>query len=375
MTNSNNAASTPVSAAFTTDAQAIGSTLGQLLYQNFLQAQGIGFTSSGGVISVNSPLTGDWASFEGLIASTNPPPFDSANDFIQSAFVNSFNHFLATNSWNVLFGSNGLLPDPANALTTSGNEIPDFLNGYATYLAQTSSIATSPFGTGSNPSQPSAGTNPVPVTSYYQMYEAFVLNHNTNTGNPATDTNFQQALGAFYNQTVQKYGYFLPSQFQQLWLNYVQGIGQNVTDGSGALPAANDISDNSKLQILDTVLHSLISVINTTQLLAVNQANRLSFYSNYQKAYTDLVGKIPTILTAQLAPIQGTAPTKIRSAMQNINSNYSSTLRAYRSQVGQQGQALQSNITNLNSNVTQTANLIESMLKELATLGSSVLTI
>lgn len=367
---------TPPPTAFATDQAALNSSLGQLLYKNFLESQGINFTTTGGQISVSSPLTGDWAPFQSMISSTNQPPLDSVNNFVSNAFFNSFNQFVQTYSWNnILYNANGVLPNGSNALVTTGtgSELTGFIQGYGNYLAQLSSIGTTPFGSGgSNPSQPSLGNSPIPVTTYYSIYNAFVQ-HNTNTGDPTTDTDFQQALAAFYQQSVSQNGYFIPSQFLGKWMAYVQQIGSTVKNGTGILPVSSSPSDASKLDVLDSVLKVLIKTINSVQSLTANEAQRLTYYANYQKAYSDLISKIPTILNVGNVS-DPNVQSQIRTAAQSLNAQYNTLLTGYQDQEGNQGKAVQAGVDNLNQNVNQLATTVQTLLTLIATLGKTVLT-
>lgn len=366
--------------SITTVAQAVNSSLGQLLYQEFLKSQGVNFTvNSSGLAVVDPPLTdsitGDWSAFNSLISSTNQPPFDNVDNFMQNAFVTTINHFLSSFNWNILLNSSGNLPGGSNALTPTGNELNTFLNGYSTFLAGISSIQTPNFPVGSNlPSEPTLSSTLTPVSelNYYQIYQSFVPGA---TGNPATDKQFQSMLLSFYNQTVKANGFFVPSQNLGAWFQAVLSAGR-IAKGTSF---TSDINNGAKLIVIGQIIALLISMINTIQNVSLSQAARLQYLSNYQTAYLNLIQKIPTITSGQLSKIPTTGDTgnqqlNTQQQIQAVNSNYTSLLQAYQGQVGDWAKAMQSTVDNTNQNQSQAASLIQSLLQMLATMLQAIFT-
>jgi hypothetical protein len=124
---------------------------------------------------------------------------------------------------------------------------------------------------------------------------------------------------------------------------------------------------------IDRVFKLLIDLIEVLQGVAIQQAQRLQLLTNWQKAYTALMDKIPVFTqTTSLFSGTDTEESNLRDDMNRINSTYTEQLRSQRSQIGDDAKALQSNLNQTNDTVTQQANMATALLQQLSTILSTI---
>lgn len=282
----------------------------------------VGFKIDG--ISSNS--LGDWDSL-------NPDGSVSFIEFANEQFLTSMNHFLTF----YIFQPN-----------LTGEE---FVNDWLKYVSARTSIETSPTSDGTK------------LTTYRDLYFSFVPN--------ATEADFQSNFQAFYNSVKTDNNYFLPSQFLDQWFSQVQSIRNIQTNQNSSVTGTNAY----KTSIIFEIFSLLTDMIGTLQKVAASQGDRLTFYANAQKAYTDLIGKIPTITRDNLTPYVDDSDTNLNQLAQEIstiNDAYTEKLKSYRSILGDDAKQQQSVVNQSNEAVNQQADLATALLQELSTILQAI---
>lgn len=140
-------------------------------------------------------------------------------------------------------------------------------------------------------------------------------------------------------------------------------------------PSGTSLSDSKFEETfrIDRVFKLLIALIEVLQGVAISQAQRLQFLTEWQKAYTALMDKIPVFTqTSSLFSGTDTEEANLRDDMNRINSTYTEQLRSQRSQIGDDAKALQANLNQTNDNVTQQANMATALLQQLSTILSTI---
>jgi hypothetical protein len=104
---------------------------------------------------------------------------------------------------------------------------------------------------------------------------------------------------------VQSRGYFVPSHSYDDWTSALQTKKSNeslqVSQKSSAM-SVNDVSDEPIEEYnINDIMDLLIYMVVVLQELAVAQANRLTFYTDYQNAYTQLQGQIPYLSEGEIS--------------------------------------------------------------------------
>jgi len=132
--------------------------------------------------------------------------------------------------------------------------------------------------------------------------------------------------------------------------------------------------DYTSTIILNTVFNQLVNMLTPLQDSAAAQANRLTFLSNWQQAYTNLLGQLPTFIANDGTFISGTssADMNARDDLNKINANYTQTLQNRQSVVSDAAKSLQSVVSQSNDAVNQQSSLGTSIIQELSTLLSTV---
>lgn len=123
--------------------------------------------------------------------------------------------------------------------------------------------------------------------------------------------------------------------------------------------------------ILNDIFSKILNMIGTLQNAAASQANRLTFLSGWQKAYTTLASDVP-VFTSGSGAFGGASDDKLRGELNQLNSNYTATIQNRQSVVSDDAKALQSNVNQSNDAVNQQSNLGTAILQELGTLLAAI---
>lgn len=289
-------------------------------------------------------------------SSINPPPTDSElNAQCQSAF----NAFIA----NYPYGSGNVTQR-------------EFFNNWETFLTSTAFVKTT-----TSQQATGMGFGDVLLPSYQQIFEGYF-------GSAATSSAFSTLLTQFYKDELKKTspdgkseanGYFIPSQALADWYKKVQASFSNATTGTDGLTSTSVTTPaTKKVIVLDKVFLLLVDMIGSIQRVAAAQANRLNFYSQWQRAYTDEQNQVHYFVEGSDRTgddkIGGTTgPSRRgRDALNQQNQIYIQNIQGNQSIVSDDAKALQSNVNQSNDAANQQSSLANSIIQQLSTLVSSI---
>lgn len=125
--------------------------------------------------------------------------------------------------------------------------------------------------------------------------------------------------------------------------------------------------------ILNRIFDLIRKMLSTMQNVATVQADRLTFLTQWQKGYTDVMNQIKIFTTGD-STVSGAiiGNDTIRGDLNRLNSQYTETLRNKRSIISDDAKALQSNINQSNDSVNQQSTMGTSIMQTLSSLLSSV---
>lgn len=309
-----------------------------------------------------SQVSGDWAILMENSSTSLAPPLDfnyqTQDERVpvgdDSTYGQLFRVFLTNTTFTVPVVS-GSFPqgyaDPAF--------FESFMDGLHRYFT-----ASALFQNSSQSTDPAAFDG---VVSMEDIYTAF--------GPPnATHDDFLERLKQFYNEKYPAGQYFLPSQFVSDWMKTIQaenGTSILVDTGQSSLSG----NDSYKVQVIDRVLLLIIDMISTLQGVAVAQANRLTYETDFQNVYTALQTQVPVYLQGDGSGIDGSS-TSDQNARNDINSSYNGiiidNLRSFRSIHENNAKQIQSYINTTNDAVNQQTDMATSFLQELNTLLTTI---
>lgn len=279
------------------------------------------------------------------------PSGESNLDFVKSLFNNAFSAYLKS--------------DLAKDAIDNGDPFaiipPQFFENWKKFLTTASAL--------SGPTPGTIGSTDFPnVNTYKDIYLAMVPG--------STEVSFQQAFQSFYsdpNGSVQKSGYFLPSQFLGEW---VKQAGADRLHALG-LDGLSSVTNSDQTAILFRVFELLEDMLTALQNVAISQANKETFYANIQSEYTNLISKIPVYTIANLRATgftegdNGLLNNRLQS-ITNKNQAYTQNLQAFRDLFGDQAKQQQTAIDQSNQEVTQQANLATTILQQMSTIVQSI---
>ncbi|NGX42801.1 MAG: hypothetical protein K940chlam7_01089 [Chlamydiae bacterium] len=293
--------------------------------------------------------SGDWKDI--FAGSDFTPPTGSRNDLIAREVIDyfhrSFDHFLANYPYNA-DGSVGtsapggpLLPPPEASL--------QFFARWSEYMGRTAKILES-----------------TDVGEDVPSYEAF---YNGLFG--ADPDKFRTRLQEFVTPIFNKDGTFIPSQEFNNWVtelrnDYIQLIG------------APEKLKPRDLLIIDRILKLLIGTIGILQNVSAAQAQRLGFYADWQRAYTDMLTRLPIIGTDYVKdikdpdPDEAPSPSELVSEYQTFAGQLQTKIRARRDVIGDEAKAMQSAISQSQDAANQQTNMATAIIQQLSTILSQI---
>lgn len=125
--------------------------------------------------------------------------------------------------------------------------------------------------------------------------------------------------------------------------------------------------------ILNRIFDLILKMLASMQNIATVQADRLTFLTQWQKGYTDVMNQIKIFTkgdtTVSTAIINDDT---IRGELNRLNAQYTETLRNKRSVISDDAKALQSNVNQSNDSVNQQSTMGTSILQELTTMLSAI---
>lgn len=360
----NQAFSSSFSAAGTSNPINLSNVFTQGLMQDYAAITGNQIDPSGNVIS------GDLAVFNSSTSQINiTPAFENAlNSYMQTFSLGQYSHSFI----GPLMANNG-----QGAYTILNN----FITGFQNYVAgTTTSLVSDPTDAYYNPN--SAAPNPFTSMSSFQAYYQ--------ANNTLTSEDFTTFIQRFYTSEVSKKGFFDPASpsviadFQaavnfnnqkEVILQKYHALQQTV---SGLIGGSSTISgtNSQAVTIINRILLLLIEFINTVQNIGIAQANKLTFLTQFQNAYTAMLQQIPTFLAdgqGTLGVPQGNGSgTQAQSARDQLNSSFNSilgdNLRSLRDVESNAAKTEQSDVNATNDSTNQITGLITALLQQLGQL-------
>ncbi|MBA3815892.1 MAG: hypothetical protein H0X29_05115 [Parachlamydiaceae bacterium] len=127
----------------------------------------------------------------------------------------------------------------------------------------------------------------------------------------------------------------------------------------------------TKTIILNRVFDLILKMLATMQNVATVQANRLTFLTQWQKSYTDVMNQIKIFSKGDATINPNYADTTLAD-INRTNAQYTETLRNKRSVISDDAKSLQSNVNQSNDAVNQQSTIGTSILQELATILSAI---
>lgn len=126
---------------------------------------------------------------------------------------------------------------------------------------------------------------------------------------------------------------------------------------------------------LNRVLALLTKTISSMQSVAVQQANRLTFLTEWQKAYTSRMNSVHTFVQLNGdAFVSGTDQSQStdRQQLNQTNSTYIEGDRSNNSIIADTAKALQTNINQTQDAVNQQSNMCTSLIQQLNSITSTI---
>jgi len=279
--------------------------------------------------------------------------FGSRNAFRNILFENAMDYFLRNYDFTI--------PAAAGATFAEGGYDPnyvwhqEFANNVIAFFQSRASLDEDLFHGGVSPD-----TFNEDLAMYEKIFNEFVVQ-------PPLKP-FDEVLAEFYNEMVERDGFFVPSHHLKDWLSTVQ-VQQKI---QGGVATSVQGTNSQKTAILLILFRLLVEVIEVLQRVAAAQGERLKFYAGYQKAYTELIKTIPIINETDVKhamEYDSTGKTQsVMSFTQAQNQSFTEKIRALRSVVGDEAKQHQTTVNQSNEIVTQQANLGTSILQQLSTI-------
>jgi len=314
--------------------------------------------------ATNSTIGGDWS----ILNQGDDPNLVTVGD-IEDQFENAFHHFLSTYPYE--------LDGSSITATTNvkGDPIDTIYVHHAKFLTTTAVLDNVPDFAYLNP------TDPVNINSYQRIYEAFF--------GPGPNNGFTERLITFYHDALKRTGdemeedgYFIPSLefsrwFEEIQQEFSKSIGGDIAIGGTSLSG----SGFKRVLILDRIFSLLVDMIEVLQRVAAAQANRLTFLTQWQKAYTDSLNQIHTFSKLNGDKIDGSiegdrgtkeVQGKVRDELNKVNSTYTEQLRGNRDVIKDDAKALQSSVNQSNDAVNQQSNMATAILQQFSTILQSI---
>jgi len=168
--------------------------------------------------------------------------------------------------------------------------------------------------------------------------------------------------------------------------NWVPPDPLYAVDGSGEIVAEGDqrtasevlrYSEFERTLLIDTILKLIIKLIGSLQEVTAALSERLSFLSQWQKAYTDQMDQI--VAFSKGAPTQdavigqsSSGASDARDNLNRVNATYTEQLRSRQSIVGDTADSLQTTVNQLSDAVSQQTSMATSLLEQLSTILTTI---
>jgi len=311
--------------------------------------------------------SGDWQILNDSPVVSPAVSFADSTD-ANNPFVRIFNQFLTT------YTKDSYPPKGGPAISYANN----FITKFQTYLTDALVLLQNDKAY----IDPDAANQNAFDANYVGSYETIYYTY----AKDPTAAGFKTFLNAFYTNQVNLKGYFLSASsagdfFTAVNNNDPRNLLVNELPGS----SISETKSNAVL-VLNRILSLLIQLIKTLENVGIVQANRLSFYTKFQNAYTALQSQVPTFTKGQIystttgatyeSPL-GAGSTEAGESRNNLNSSFNGlltdNLRSLRAIQEDNAKKLQSNINTTNDAVNQQTDMATTFIQQMSTLLSSIL--
>ncbi len=191
-----------------------------------------------------------------------------------------------------------------------------------------------------------------------------------------------EIIKEIYDQHILDFGFFFPGRALDDWVQksasgYLQSKGLQTSDSNdGSIIVPSVTTDQTKrVIVLNRIFNLLVLMIQILQDVAAAQAERLTFLSNWQKGYTDLISQIRTFTREDGTVIGNDTSDEgsdLRSGLNQKMMNAREKLSAWRSVVGDEAKALQSRLNQSTDAVNQQANMATAIIQQLTTILAAI---
>jgi hypothetical protein len=303
----------------------------------YRQALGIPLTPvQGGIPDITESIAGtDWndLALQGV----------TAQDIV-AQFKEEFGHFLRSYEYQT-----------DGTVGPTGQQEATFLNQWFTEISR---IANITWGLDADPSDGR-------IAAYEKIYQAYGFDQ----------ADFGERLKAYYDEVVQKEGFFIPGYGVSGWFEAMRNDYLKAIAASGV---TLDPESAKRLLIIDRILRLMIDMIDVLNSVAASQANRLAgFLTNWQREYTNLMDQVPTFSGGDGTKLgeQTDNQKDFEAARNELNQKMASLLeglRSKRSLVQDDAKALQSVINQTQDAANQQTNIATAILQQLSTILGAI---
>lgn len=128
--------------------------------------------------------------------------------------------------------------------------------------------------------------------------------------------------------------------------------------------------------IMSRVINLLIIMVKTMQKVAVEQSQKLSFFSQMQNANTAQMNSVHTFVLNNSDPTyisaRGDEQNTNRQALNQSNSTYIEQIRANNNLIANTAKQIQTNVNQTQDAVNQQSNMLTSLIQQIRSINSSV---
>lgn len=128
----------------------------------------------------------------------------------------------------------------------------------------------------------------------------------------------------------------------------------------------------TKTVILNRIFDLIIAMLQSLQSTAIAQANRLTFDTQWQTAYTNVMNQVHVFQKNSSDSSNLVGDDTDRAGLNQLNSQFTTALQNRRSLISDDAKTLQSNVNQTNDAVNQQSTLGTSILQEISTMLSTI---
>ncbi|MCB1118396.1 MAG: hypothetical protein KDK65_00390 [Chlamydiia bacterium] len=228
-----------------------------------------------------------------------------------------------------------------------------------------------------------------PIQEFFSQYRTFLtkLAYIEAAGAGGPDTIFQMVFQAYfpfdqdafdlrvietYTDALEENGFFLPSQSYGDFLTKIaDAYGTGISGASSTtITSKNPGRHFDNVRVINRIILLLIELIDTTQRVATVQAQRLGFFTSWQRAYTDLLGQVRTFV--EDGPEKDVGNNSRRQQLNDANQVYTTSLQSRRQVVSDDAKAQQSSVNASQDAVQQQSSAVTSFLQQLSSLLGAI---